>query len=380
MPQRQPPAVLPSAQIQLLQLSVEQMRAASGQQSANFGQKSEASSGIGIQRLKLQGEIATFHFLDALNRALKYEIRVLLELICSGKIIDTKRVVRVMGIDGEASHATLDPNHEQAYSEIGVGDIQKIFNPTIGTYDVVIDTGPSYMTKRIEGSAQMAQIAQGNPEIMQVAGDLIFKSMDVPYADEIAERMKKMLPPQLQDEQGQQDVPPEVQNAMKMASEHIQQQDQVIHGMQQELQTKQGEEQSKALAEQKAMLDSQNAAAKLEIDRYNAETARMKAAQDSQPQDIGLETARLALEQDRINLDREKAQLEAETAVLLKQMDVQAKEVETPGESTPQDQGIDNSGNQALAAALQGFQIALEKMGSPRTVVRDANGRISGVA
>jgi hypothetical protein len=324
-PERQQGSVLPAAQIQLLQLSVEQMRAASGQQSANFGQKSEASSGIGIQRLKLQGEIATFHFLDALNRALKYEIRILLELICSGKILDTKRVVRVMGIDGEASHATLDPQHPQAYAEIGVSDIQKIFNPTIGTYDVVIDTGPSYMTKRTEGAAQMAQIAQGNPEIMQVAGDLIFKSMDVPYADEIGERMKKMLPPQLQDEQGQQEIPPQAQQAMKMAQDRIMQQDQVIQQMQQELQTKQGEEQKQALDAQRAQLDSENAALKLRIDQYNAETARIKVLQEAQPKDNIAEMAKFELESRKIDAGTDQANLSAITAIQLKDMELAAK-------------------------------------------------------
>jgi len=262
-PERQQPAVLPTAQIQLLQLSVEQMRAASGQQAANFGNRSEASSGIGIQRLKMQGEVATYHFIDALNRALKYEVRVILELICSGKILDTKRVVRVMGIDGEAKHATLDPNHQEAYTEhqgINQEDIQKIFNPTIGTYDVIIETGPSFMTKRLEGSQQLSQMATGNPQMMQVAGDLIMKSMDVPYADQIAERMKKMLPPQLQDEKPG-DLPPQVQQAMQQASEHIQQQDQIIAQMQEALKQAKDKEED----------DDR----KLDIEAYKAETERM---------------------------------------------------------------------------------------------------------
>jgi Phage P22-like portal protein len=57
-PQRQEPAVMPSAQIQMLQIATEQMRAASGQNNANFGIRSEAASGIGIQRLKQQGDTA----------------------------------------------------------------------------------------------------------------------------------------------------------------------------------------------------------------------------------------------------------------------------------------------------------------------------------
>jgi hypothetical protein len=377
-PERQQGAVLPTAQMQLLQMSTEQMRAASGQQAANFGQKSEASSGVGIQRLKLQGEIATFHFMDALNRALKYEIRVILELICSGKVLDTKRVIRTLGIDGEIDHATMDPQHQEAYTEVGVKDIQKIFNPTIGTYDVVIDTGPSYMTKRIEGSAQLTQMVQGNPQLMQVAGDLIMKSMDVPYADKIADRMKKMLPPQLQDEEGQGDIPPQVKQAMDNASQHIQQQDQIIQQMQQELQTKQGEEQKQSLDAQARALAEQNAAHKLQIDQYNAETARLKAQSDSQPQDTGIEAAKLQLEHEKLELDRQKAQLDAETAILLKQMDIESKEVES-GTEDMADMAMDTHTNDALAMALQGFQVALEKMGQPRSVVRDANGKIIGV-
>jgi hypothetical protein len=292
-------------------------------------------------------------------------------------VLDTKRVVRTLGIDGEIDHATMDPQHQESYTEVGVKDIQKIFNPTIGTYDVVIDTGPSYMTKRIEGSAQLTQMVQGNPQLMQVAGDLIMKSMDVPYADKIADRMKKMLPPQLQDQEGQGDIPPQVKQAMDNASQHIQQQDQIIQQMQQELQTKQGEEQKQALDAQARALAEQNAAHKLQIDQYNAETARLKAESDSQPQDTGIEAAKLQLEHEKLELDRQKAQLDAETAILLKQMDIESKEAE-PSTEDLTDIAMDTHTNDALAMALQGFQVALEKMGQPRSVVRDANGKIIG--
>jgi hypothetical protein len=260
-PERQQPAILPAAQIQMLQLSVEQMRAASGQQNANFGIKSDAQSGIGIQRLKSQGEVATFHFIDQLNRALKYEIRVLLELICSGKIIDTKRVMRIIGIDGSQSHAVLDVSAPDAHQDIQQGDIDAIFNPTIGTYDVSIETGPSFSTKRQEGAQMMSDILSRNPQLTQTIGDLAFKAMDFPYADKIADRMYKMLPPELKD-QNKDQLPPQVQQTMKMASDHIQQQDQLIAQMQDKL---------KELEEKDEHEDL-----KLSIDAYNAETNRMK--------------------------------------------------------------------------------------------------------
>jgi hypothetical protein len=92
-PRRQEPAVMPAAQIQLLELSLGQMRGASGQQNANFGIKSEAQSGIGIQRLKVQGEMATFHFPDNLARGLKYEAKILIDLI--QKISTKAKVMRI---------------------------------------------------------------------------------------------------------------------------------------------------------------------------------------------------------------------------------------------------------------------------------------------
>lgn len=202
-PERQHPATMPAAQIQLLQVATEQMRGASGQQNANFGIKSEASSGVGIQRLKAQGEIATFHFPDNHARGLRYEAKILINLI--QKYYDTKRIVRILGLDGKEQKAVLDPNMQQPYAEqhLGADDIQKIFNPTVGQYDVVIDTGPSYQTQRQESFAAMTEMASRNPALMNIAGDLIMRAADFPNAEELAKRFEKTLPPELRDDKQQ---------------------------------------------------------------------------------------------------------------------------------------------------------------------------------
>lgn len=226
MPQRQPPAMMPTAQVQMLQLSTEEMRAASGQQNANFGIKSEAQSGVGIQRLKAQGEVATFHFPDNLARALTYEMRVLIDLI--PKIYDTKRIVRILGLDGKESKAILDPEMKQPYAETrseSSKEVDKIFNPLLGRYDVVIDTGPSYHTQRQEAADTLTELTSRNPQIMQVAGDIVMRSYDFPMAEEMAKRLEKTLPPGLKDEEGEegQEIPPAVQQQMQQMMEQIQQ-------------------------------------------------------------------------------------------------------------------------------------------------------------
>lgn len=252
-PERQQPAVLPAAQVQMLQLSTEQMRAASGQQNANFGIKSEAQSGVGIKRLKEQGEVATFHFPDNQVRGLRYEAKILIDLI--PKIYDTKRVVRILGIDGKDEKVTLDPEAPAYVEQFTDEDINKIFNPLLGAYDVAIDTGPSYQTQRQEQADMLTELASKNPQLMQVAGDIIVRSYDFPNSDQLAKRLEKTLPPELQEQKGQKPPSPE----LLQAQEQIKQMDHAIQQMQTELESKE--------------IDKQ----KVQIDMFNAQTNRMKA-------------------------------------------------------------------------------------------------------
>ena len=243
-PTRQDAAVMPAAQVQMLQLSTEQMRAASGQQNANFGIKSEAASGIGIQRLKAQGEIATFHFPDNQVRGLRYEAKICINLI--QKIYDTKRVVRILGLDGKDSQAVLDPDMEGAYAENDTqSDIEKIFNPTVGQYDVVIDTGPSYQTQRQEAQVVLNELANKDPGFMQVAGDIFWRSQDVPLSDELAKRYEKIVPPELQDKKGIPQVPPELQQKMQEHEQQIQQLSQALEAAADEVDKLEGDQAEK---------------------------------------------------------------------------------------------------------------------------------------
>ena len=75
--------------------------------------------------------------------------------------------------------------------------IEKIYNPSVGRYDVAVTTGPSYLTKRQEAMDAMSQILQGNPQLWAVAGDLFVKNMDWPGAQEMAARIRKTIDPKL---------------------------------------------------------------------------------------------------------------------------------------------------------------------------------------
>ncbi len=166
---------------------------------------------------------------------------------------------------------------------------QTIYNLNVGTYDLSVSVGPSYNTKRVEAVDAMTQVMQGNPQVMQVAGDIFFRNMDWHGAEEIADRMKLMLPPQLQQQDDQ--VPPQIQQAMmqvQQAQQELQQQQQQMGQMAQQLeQEKAASEAEKAKLEAaKSELDSQT---KILMSRYQELSAKlelqaMKAMQAVPPQ------------------------------------------------------------------------------------------------
>jgi hypothetical protein len=65
----------------------------------------------------------------------------------------------------------------------------------VAKYDVIVTTGPAYSTQRIEAAEAMIQFAQAVPSAAAVMADLIALNMDWPGADTIAERLKKIVPP-----------------------------------------------------------------------------------------------------------------------------------------------------------------------------------------
>ncbi len=236
-PIRQQAAVMPAAQIELLRLSTEQMRAASGQQQANFGVSSSSQSGIGIQRLKQQGELATFHFPDNFARAMKYEAKVLLDAI--PKYYDTTQMVTIVGIDGAEEKAIIAPDMKSAYHEQDGG---KAFNPTLGRYDAVIKVGAAYSTQRQEAAQFMSDSIQyaKDPATSAVITYLAMKYRDIPGADEAEEMMKVLLPPPIQKQlaakkSGNVLLPPEVEQQMQETEQQMQQALETMQAMEQKL-------------------------------------------------------------------------------------------------------------------------------------------------
>jgi hypothetical protein len=296
-PQRQDPPQMAMAYIQGMQIAQQEMAMVSGQYQADFGEKSNEISGRAINERQRRGDNATYHFIDNLAIGIRFTGKILLDLI--PKIYDTPRVLRIIGEDGEESHVQLDPNAAQAYQQHQQKmqqNVAAIFNPNVGRYDVEADIGPAYQTRRQEAFAAITQIIQNAPEVINVVGDLLFKSADFPLADEIAERLERMVPPQAKG-----DGPPPAVVELQAELKRMQG---LLANMAQEL----GEERLRLKAK-----DQQK-----DIDVYDAITKRMSILIKEQvnPKDIAMMLHDLMLEEHKSKLTQvEAANLGADSGV-----------------------------------------------------------------
>jgi len=170
-------------------------------------------SGKALQGQQGQIDMTNFHYYDNLTRSIAHTGRIILDLI--PKIYSAERVMRIIGDDGKPELMTIN---QKGVDENGVETI--LNNVTIGEYDVVMETGPGYNTKRQEAVDSMMTLLAADPNLMQQAGDLIFRNMDFPGADIIADRLASVNPLAQIDEKSP--VPPQVQ--MQLANNQKQMQ------------------------------------------------------------------------------------------------------------------------------------------------------------
>ena len=305
MPQRQPFAGPPAGALQEALNASDDMKSTMGIYDAALGARSNETSGRAILQRQRESDTATFNYIDNLSRAIRHAGRVMVDLI--PKVYNAPRIIRVIHEDGSNESVPINqpftPDQAkspqaQAYeagkTQETVDGLTRIYDVTTGKYDVTCEAGPSFSTKREEAAAQMIELGRMFPPMMQVAGDLLVKNLDWPGADDIADRLKAMLPPQLQGQSPQvMQMRQQMQQMDQMAKQAVGQLNQQIAQLQQQLQQEKSHD-------AQAMLQADIDRKKLEIDEYNAVTNRMKVTAPAMtPQDIQMlvvQTLRQALE------------------------------------------------------------------------------------
>ena len=197
-------------------------------------------SGKALNGQQMQIDLTNFDLYDNLTKSMCHIGKIILDLI--PKIYDVQRMMRIIGDDGRPELLTI--NERDA-----VGRVKN--DVTVGQYDVVMETGPGYNSKRQEAvDAMMPLLAK--PELFNVAGDLVFRNMDFPGAETIADRLAAMNPLSQIDEHS--DIPPQAQMMIKQGQQQVQQLTQQLQAMQLAMQQRQDIEQVKQDSETKREL------------------------------------------------------------------------------------------------------------------------------
>jgi hypothetical protein len=237
-PQRQQFTGAPSAMLQMAQLFQGNVQAVLGMYSASVGAPGKEKTGIALREQKQEGDVGNLHYRANLALSMRHGGRILLEMI--PRVIDTAQVARIIGEDGSVDTVALDPALDGASQKTPKGQ-PNIHNITIGKYDLSMDIGPAYATRRQDSAQAMVEMVRANPQLMQVAGDLVVRTMDFVGAEQLADRLKKALPAELADDEdgAEPQIPPkikaQIQQGMQQYEQQLAQAQQMIQGLQQQL-------------------------------------------------------------------------------------------------------------------------------------------------
>jgi len=300
-PQRVEPPAPQMALLNEAQVNVQDMKDVTGIHDASLGIKSNEVSGKAINARQREGDIAALTYYDNGNAAVLEAGDVINQLI--PQIYDSTRIIRIIGQDETPKLIKINDPNDPSSPDL-----------SLGNYDVALDTGPSYTTRRQEAAESMMNAIQVWPQLIQVAGDIIAKAQDWPGADKLADRLKKTIPPQFldpEDQKGQQAGP-------QIDPQQIQQVMQEFQKLQQE---------------------NQQLKADRSIDWYNAETARIKALSDNQvdANQIELQAIDKILNHSNATADRQHEADLAKQQLAQQQAQAQVQsQAQTPSNGEPQ--------------------------------------------
>jgi hypothetical protein len=255
-------------------------------------------SGKAINGQQQQVDLTNFDYYDNLTRSIAHIGKICLDLI--PKIYDTERVMRIIGDDGKPELLTI--NQRDSVGRV-LNDI------SVGQYDVVMETGPGYNSKRQEAVDNMLPLLSAAPELMGVAGDLVFRNMDWPGADIIADRLAAANPMAQIDDKSK--VPPQVQMQLAMSQKQIQELTQALQAKDLLLKNRMDVEQLRQDSETKRTLMKETGRANEAELREQSDRVEMQMRVEGQANDTVINS------QTKLEIERMKQQI----ALVLAQMD-----------------------------------------------------------
>ncbi len=256
-PRREQPGTIPTGALEEAQSADYDIKATIGIYESALGEQGNEKSGKAIIARQRQAQVGTFIFIDNLARAIEHCGRILVDMI--PRVYDTDRVIRIRNEDGSGDFIRINMTD----GETG----RKLYDIGVGKYDIQVKTGPAFSSQREEAADTMLKMVDAYPELIKIIGDKIAANMDWPGADQIAKRLRAIVPPEvLSAEKSEDEDDLDMRGGQALSIEQVQElvQEAVEQAKRDmELQIKQFEAETKRI---KALGDIQNDSIENEID------------------------------------------------------------------------------------------------------------------
>lgn len=383
-PRRQEPAQVEVAMVQQMQTMEHDIQTAVGMYKASVGESESQQSGRAILALQRESDTGTFHYSDNLSRSIRHLGRMIVDL--APKIYDTRRVLRIIGEDGEPAAITVDPGQAEARRDIQTAQgVKRIYNLAVGKYDVTVTVGPSYTTARQEAATVLTELANSakDPASAAVMRYLAVKNSDFHGSEEMVRMLKALLPPQVNQPEDAPVIPP--QALMKM-----QEMQGVIQMMGEDLQKmKSGRDEAMAKIQAGHAQKMEELRLKAESDAEELRQARMKTEEELRlkawiaEQEMAIELVKLQASAE-VDIDAAIEKVKALAAHHEMKMEamMEAHKAEQESEQQGEQQATDMMG--MMHEMHQNFMQAIEQivrgLSAKKRInlIRDAEGRPQG--
>ena len=199
-PARQEPAQIEAGFSEFVQGMRSNLLAVSGMPNEpGADQQGVVVSGNAIDRRQFLSDQSHFQYYDNTTQAIAQCWRVITEW-APVYYPEPGRMQRIIGEDSTPQMVKLNEKVTEQGDDGSA--IERIKNDlSVGKYDVVMDTGPGYETKREEGAENMIELVKIPPLaelIAKTGADLVFRAIDHPYMQELADRLMAQNPEGLQ--------------------------------------------------------------------------------------------------------------------------------------------------------------------------------------
>lgn len=187
-PQPIPPPQAPAGYMDLATSNVDLMRQITGiYPDASVQSALAGASGKAIKTQIAVGQISSKQWIEALQIGIRRCGDIILDYISVYYYDDSIRIT--LGADQSVGKISVGPNHVEGATNV---DLKK------GRYKVIVSTGASYTTAVDQAVDRIMEIGKSNPQVFQVLTDWLIQNTNIPGSEELADRFRALLPPEVQ--------------------------------------------------------------------------------------------------------------------------------------------------------------------------------------